>query len=99
PALIAFPSPLAGEGGAQRRMRGSLGYRGRGGNPSPALHAPSPSGGEGNGTVLAERYWTSYPAALIAATPASDLRNARKSLAAWLSAPCLSSPAFCLIAG
>ncbi len=51
--LTSFPSPLVGEGGAKRRMRGSLGRGARGENPSPVsialrtIDPPSPTRGEG----------------------------------------------------
>src|SRR4051812_11783638 len=46
PHPLRSPSPLEGEGGAQRRMRGSVGYPGWGANPSPAPRAHSPSRAE-----------------------------------------------------
>ena len=47
--LAGTPSPLQGEGSAQRRMRGRIDRARYGENPSPALRAPSPSRGVGNG--------------------------------------------------
>src|SRR5215203_727827 len=50
---LGFPSPLVGEGGAKRRMRGSLNWGARGENPSPVspplrvVDPPSPTRGEG----------------------------------------------------
>ena len=42
-----YPSPLEGEGGAKRRMRGMVAVGLEPPAPSSALRAPSPSRGEG----------------------------------------------------